>query len=458
MVTTGARLCAQTHRGVAVMPEPNDHLRRARERIESPNATGHPLSRQELADLITQWLYKNGDQNAVIDANYIGKLELGNIGWPQNTLRRQAFREVLGAGSDAELGFRRPRRSRSTVDDVDRKQFLQAAAGVAASAAIGQPRLADLITPTQPTPVPTTIGMADVDEVRTAATAFGSWDAIYGGGLVREAVTAQLQHCVELLNARASEKVRADMFGAVGYLAHVTAFMAFDAYAHDDARRMFRFALSCAEEGDDWHLRAKVLSSMARQAIWCGDPDQGLTFTELALVRSDRLTPTERAMLHTGRARALAKLRRVEDTAAAVGVADSEFSHARPENDPPWMAYYDSAQHAGDTGHALWDTAMHGHFVGEARARLAFAVAGHDDRYKRSKAISQTKLASLVMTTGDPTEAATAGMQALEWSGAIRSKRAADDMRELRRVGERHKNVAEVAELRSRIGAAVVPL
>jgi hypothetical protein len=240
------------------------------------------------------------------------------------------------------------------------------------------------------------------------------------------------------------------------YLAHVTGFMAFDAYAHDDARRMFRFALSCAEEAGDWHLRAKVLSSMARQAIWCGDADTGLTFTELALVRSDRLTTTERAMLHTGRARALAKLGDIAGTVAAVGVADDEFGNTRPVNDPPWMAYYDAAQHAGDTGHALWDIAVNGHFVTEAQHRLGTAVTGHGDEFARARAISQTKLASLVMAVGDPIEAAIAGTQALAWLGPIRSRRAADDLRDLRRFGRPHDHVVEVAELRQRIGTAVI--
>lgn len=298
--------------------------------------------------------------------------------------------------------------------------------------------------------------MAEVAEVSTAATAFGSWDAIYGGGLVREAVTAQLRHCVELLNARCSPEVRTEQFSAVGYLGHVTAFMAFDAYAHDDARRMFRLALSCAEESGDWHLRAKVLSSMARQAIWCGDSDGGLTFTELALVRADRLTGTERAMLHTARARALAKLGRVEDTAAAIGAADDEFARSRPANDPPWMAYYDAAQHNGDTGHALWDTAVAGHFGTEARHRLTLAVTGHHTSHARSRAISQIKLASLIMATGDPAEAAALGTQALDWSGTIRSRRAADDLRDLSQFGRPHEHLTEVAELRRSLSTAVV--
>jgi hypothetical protein len=438
--------------------ELNDHLRRARERVESPHATGEPFSRQELAELVNAWVYANTTPHRVIelDANYIGKLERGTIKWPQDFDVRKGFREVLGAKTDAELGFRRPRRSRSTVADVDRQQFIKAALGVSAATVVRPAGFAELIAPVQPTPVPSVAGWVEVNEVRNAAKAFEGMDALYGGGLIREAVVAQLRYCVELLNARCSDKIRAELFSAVGYLAHVTAFMAFDAYAHDDARRMFQFALQCAEEGGDWQLRAKVLSSMARQAIWCGDPDAGLTFTELAMVRADRLTATERAMLHTGRARALAKLHRIQDTATAVGMADEEFSHTRPQNVPVYVRYYNAAQHAGDTGHALWDVAISGHFISEARQRLATAVTGHGDELARARAMSQTKLASLVMATGDPVEAALIGEHALGSIGTIRSRRMADDLRDLRRFGESHVNVAEVAELCHKIGSAVV--
>lgn len=436
----------------------NDRLRRARERVESPNATGEPLSRQELAELVNAWVYDNTNPRRVIatDANYVGQLERGRIRWPQDPDRRAGFRAVLGVATDVELGFRRPRRSRSTVAEVDRQQFIRAALGTAAAAVGGPLAFADLIAPTQPTRVPSVVGHAEVAEVRDAAQAFAGWDNRYGGGLLREAVVAQLRYCAELLNARYSEQVRADLFSAVGVLARITGFMAFDAYAHDDARRMFRFALQCAEESGDWHLRALVLSCMARQAIWCGDPDSGLTFIELAMVRADRLTSIERAMLHTGRAQALAKLGRVQDTASAVGVADEEFSRARPANDPVYMRYYDVARHAGETGCALWHVAVHGHFITEARHRLSTAVAGREEEFARTRTLDQIKLASLVMVMGDPSEAAVLGGQALDAANTIRSRRVADLMRDLRRFGGPHEGLTGVAELTQRISSAVV--
>jgi hypothetical protein len=359
------------------LAEPNDYLRRARERVESPNATGQPLSRRELAELV--------------------------------------------------------------------------------GAAGGSFAFADLIRSTQRTPVPLVVGYREVAEVRNIAREFAGWDNRYGGGMLREASVAQLQYCVELLNARCSDHVRPELFSAVGVLARITGFIAFDAYAHDeDARRMFRFALNCAEESGDWHLRAWVLSCMARQAICCGDPDTGLTFIELAMVRADRLTASERAILHTGRAQALAKLGRVQEAAAAVGAADEEFIHSRTAGDPSTLGYYDAAVHAGEIGRALADVAVHGHFITEARHHLSTAVTGHEEDHARLRVLSQSKLASLVMATGDPSEAAVIGGQALDALSTIRSRRAADDMRDLRRFSKPHKRITAVAELIHRIGTVVV--
>lgn len=195
---------------------------------------------------------------------------------------------------------------------------------------------------------------------------------------------------------------------------------------------------------------------MARQAIWTGRPDDGLTLAEYALVRADRLSATERAMLHTAHARALAKMGRVGETLTTVGAADDQFTGRDPGSDAPWMAYYDSAQHAGDTGHALFDLAILGRSRTEARDRLATAVAGHTSGYARSRAIAQTKLASLTMVAGDPVEAAAIGMEAVNAAGTLRSRRAADDLRELAHYANLHADVGAVVELRQRIRTAVL--
>ena len=324
--------------------------------------------------------------------------------------------------------------------------------GVGAGAVAGHP-LARLALALDPTPIPATVSAGEIAQIRTAARLFSTWDHTYGGGLVREAVAAQLRYSAALLETRCAPGLRPDLFSAVGQLGHVTGFMAFDAAAHADAQRMFRFALACAEEATDWHLRAKVLSSMARQAIWVGDPDTGLTLTELALVRADRLTATERAMLLAARARALAKLHRVQDTLTTVGLVDEAFSATDPTVDPAWMGYYDHAQHAGDTGHALFDLAVEGRFVTEANDRLSVAVDGHTDAYARSRGISGLKLASLTMVTGDPHQAVAIADRAAVDLGPVRSRRAAQDMDEVHQFAANHDHLDDVADLRHRLPA-----
>lgn len=433
------------------MTEPNELLRQARERLPSRQAPGESLTRQEVAELVNQWIYERYEKTVELDANYIGKLERGLIRWPQ-ALYRQALQTVLHVENDRQLGFsgRRRRSPAVLATDADRRQAIGLAGTVATL-----PWL-DLYAPIEPTPVPAKVTTADIAQIRVAAQTFVGWSRTYGGGLAREAVFAQLRWSAQLLHADCPEPLRPELFGAISEFGCVAAFMAFDAFAHTDAARAFRFSLRCAEESENWHLRASALSKMARQAVWCGQPDDGLTFVETALVRSDRLTATERACLHTLRARALAKLGHVQECLSAVGAADDAFAHARPADDPAWVGFYDHAQHQGDTAHALYDLSIRGRPT-QAAPRLAYAVAHHGAEYARSRTISRTKLATLLMATGDPRHAAAIGQQALDGVSSLRSQRAITDVRELQRYAGRHPHLVEAADLRDRITETLGP-
>jgi hypothetical protein len=425
--------------------EANMRLRAARRRTESPANPGSCLSRGELADLVAAYVYERHGELLAPDKSWVGKLERGEITWPRASAR-EALRTILNASCDAELGFVDQRRA--ILDDEP------AELGAPWPGGDWRDPVRAALDGLPPTAVPAHVGEAEVAQVHNAAGVFASWDHAYGSGPTRTAILAQLRWSAGLLGATVPTSLRPRLHSAVGYLAQVCGMVAFDDYAHDDARRILRLALACAEEAEDWHLRAKVYSCLARQAIWVGDPDGGLTHTEQALVRADRLTATERAMLHTARARALARLHQGDAALAAVGAADDAFARTSPPDDPPWMAYYDEAQHNGDTGHALWDLALQGRRC-DAATRLAAAVETHGPAYARSRAISQTKLASLSLATADPHEGAALGMTALRLGAAVRSRRLADDLRELARLAEPHASIDPVAELRDGIAAAL---
>ncbi|MGH3866253.1 MAG: hypothetical protein ACRDQ4_09010 [Pseudonocardiaceae bacterium] len=203
-----------------------------------------------------------------------------------------------------------------------------------------------------------------------------------------------------LLDAICPKRLRPELHSALGDLADVTGWIAFDANAKQEASQVFHFALGCAEKADDWPLRAQVLSSMAQQAVRTGKPDDGLTLAEHALVRPDRLPATSQAVLHTIRGRALVKMRRINETLTAVGTADDHFAHSTPANDPPCMAFY--------------------------------------------------------IATGDPLQAATIGHEALDAAETLRSRQLTDELRELDRHSAAHQNLDEVAHLRHRIATLLV--
>lgn len=324
-------------------------------------------------------------------------------------------------------------------------------------AALSPAAFAELMPKIGRTPLPRVVRAEDVEQIWIAAASLARWDNLYGGsGIFREAAVGQLHWARGLLSARCPETLRPSLHSAVGRLAVVMGSAAFDAYEHAEAAHLLDFGIWCAETADDWSLRARALNWRSRQAIWCGAPDLGLTFAESGLVRADRLTAREQSMLHNAVARANGKMERRQETLAAIGRSDELFANAEYDEDAPWMAYYDYAQHHGDTGHALFDIALlPGQSPRQANARLQEAVDHHDDNYVRSRAISGTKLATLLMGNGDPQEAAAIGLRAVHEIGKIRSKRALDDLRMLAHTAMPHRLKPEVAELRRHVADSV---
>jgi hypothetical protein len=61
-----------------------------------------------------------------------------------------------------------------------------------------------------------------------------------------------------------------------------------------------------------------------------------------------------------------------------------------------------------------------------------------------------------MMKVGDPHEAAAAGHKALDDAASLRSRRAADDLRELQGFAAAHREIAEVSMLIERVEGMLV--
>jgi transcriptional regulator with XRE-family HTH domain len=302
--------------------------------------------------------------------------------------------------------------------------------------------------------LPRRIGWAEVEQVRLMTGTLAAGENLYGGAVAGEVGATHLRWAARLLSAQAAAAVEAGMYEAVGNLAGVVAYSAFDVGGHDAAARCFRFGLRCAEHSGSWELRAAILSDMTRQAIYLGNLDDARSLIEFAQVRADRLTATTRAMIAVIHARLLAMMGRQDEARAAVDRADTHFARREAATDPPWLVYYDEAEHAGSSARALIPLAVDNGRPGDAAERLAMAVRLHSAAYPRSRAFSRTRLATLHMAIGDPREAVDIGRQAVADAAMVNSRRMDEELAALTRASEPRRSIPEVAEFLHLVASA----
>jgi hypothetical protein len=85
------------------VPGPNSQLQQLLLHTPSPQGRSG-LSRPELAKLVVTYLQRTRSKVFPFNANYVGKLERGEIRWPQEEYR-EALRAILKVNEDADLGF-----------------------------------------------------------------------------------------------------------------------------------------------------------------------------------------------------------------------------------------------------------------------------------------------------------------------------------------------------------------
>jgi hypothetical protein len=384
--------------------EPNSKLRALRESRPSPMFPSEVMSRAELAEAVNAELWRTTGRRYALDAHAIARYERGAVRWP-NARYRSALRAVLDA-TDEQLGFRPTPRGSVT-------QARSLGATVHHELGDLEVRIA----------VPAQVGRPELEQVRHATNVLARSENLYGGGVTCHAAVSQLRSTAELLSVPASKEVRGAIAEAVGNMAGVVAFTAFDIGDHKAAKTCSQFALQCAHESGSWSLRSNILAEMSRTAAYAGRFDDALSLVELAQVRSDRLTATAQAMTAMLRARVLAHLRRHEEAADEIARADAWMARSDPAVDPPWLCYYDSAEHQGSTGRVLAVLADASGDPEPAAGRLAAAVELAGDAYPRSRTFSRIRLASLLMKLRNPDEASAIGRIAVREAEQFRSKR-----------------------------------
>ncbi|MDQ3886987.1 MAG: XRE family transcriptional regulator [Actinomycetota bacterium] len=437
------------------MAVPNRKLRTRREAMPSRVAPGEGMSRAELAEAVNRYLWETTRKRYELDAHSIARYERGHVRWP-GAHYRSGLRRVLGVTTDADLGFYPSRRGNTrTPPPTTSSAHLNVDYG--GNVNLGMSPTQFLARTTVETPVPTRIGWTEVEHVRATTRAVAMLENLFGGGLSCEAAAAQLRWAGQLVEAHAANDVHRAVVEAVGNLSSVVAFSAFDVADYAAADRCFEFALWCADKSGSWALRVNTLAEMARKAAYLGELDDALSLIEFAQVRADRVTATARAMLWAIRAQLLALTGRHSEARTDVDRADGSFDDRDPNTEPPWLCYYDAAEHQGSTGKALVPIACTINESELAASRLAAAIRLQDANYPRSRTFSRIRLATLVMRVGDPREAASIGRQAVLDATPLRSRRLIQELHGLARVATQHVRISDVADLRHDINALTLP-
>lgn len=417
---------------------------------------GRGLTQAQLAELLTGAVQAAGPRwrNTTLTAQYISRLEIGRITWP-NTVYRAALRAVLGVPTDADLGLycQQVATAGERTHAMHRRDFLATLPTVA----LAEHPLGDLIAAAtaEPTPPPHRVGLEHAHQIRQLARQADVLDHLHGGGLTREILGAQVRWAIGLLDAHVDRAAEPELLSATGDLCIAAGFACHDGGQAGAARYYLAAALRCAVEADDWELRARALSNMAAVAAYCGDGEDALTLAQQAQIRADRFTPLRRSRLALLEAHAHGRRGDSSACLAAIGRAEDEFAAADPANEPPVLTFFFSpAELAGDSANALHHLALHGSHVDTALNRHREAVAGYSAAHPRSRTLSTTKLATLLLHSGDPAEAVHLGHQALDTAEQLRSRRITDSIRDLHHATTQH-NSPEVHDLRQRAARAL---
>ncbi|MGX1133434.1 hypothetical protein RKD49_005624 [Streptomyces glaucescens] len=272
----------------------------------------------------------------------------------------------------------------------------------------------------------------ELDLLESTTAMFRQWDAQCGGGLRRKAVVGQLHEVTDLLQEPQPEATTRKLFKVAAELAELAGWMSYDVGLQPTAQKYFVLALHAAKEAGDRPLGSYVLSSMSRQMIHLGRPDDALELIHLAQYGSrDCASPRTQAMLYAMEARAYANMGQPGKTKRAVRMAEDTFADAEDwdEPDPDWIRFFSEAELYGENSHSYRDLAyVAGRSptyasLAEPLMRRAVELFAQDSEHQRSYALNLIGMATVHLLQREPEQSAVFAERAMQVAKKVRSER-----------------------------------
>ncbi|MBO0915794.1 transcriptional repressor NsdA [Streptomyces laculatispora] len=347
-----------------------------------------------------------------------------------------------------------------------RRGFLGSSLGLAAGPALIEPMQRWLVpvaaqAAVEPDPAaarrPSRLSGPELDLLESTTAMFRQWDAQCGGGLRRKAVVGQLHEVTDLLQEPQPAATAKRLFRCAAELAELAGWMSYDVGLQPTAQKYFVLALHASKEAGDKPLGSYVLSSMSRQMIHLGRPDDALELIHLAQYGSrDCATARTQAMLYAMEARAYANMGQPSKCKRAVRMAEDTFLDAGidGEPEPDWIRFFSDAELNGENSHSYRDLAyVAGRSptyasLAEPVMQKAVQLFGEDDEHQRSYALNLIGLATVHLLKREPEESTVLAEKALRVAKKVRSERVNTRLRKTVDTAARaFGDIPEVAQL-----------
>ncbi|MET9967595.1 hypothetical protein ABZZ80_17125 [Streptomyces sp. NPDC006356] len=318
----------------------------------------------------------------------------------------------------------------------------------------------------EPRPVPSSrargrLSKPELDLLETTTVMFRQWDAQCGGGLRRKAVVGQLHEVTDLLQEPHPEATTRKLFKVAAELAELAGWMSYDVGLQPTAQKYFVLGLHAAKEAGDRPLGSYVLSSMSRQMIHLGRPDDALELIHLAQYGSrDCASPRTQSMLYAMEARAYANMGQPGKCKRAVRMAEDTFAEADDwdEPDPDWIRFFSEAELHGENSHSYRDLAyVAGRSptyasLAEPVMQQAVDLFAKDGEHQRSYALNLIGMATVHLLRREPEQSAVYAELAMRVAKKVRSERVNTRIRKTVDTAVRDfGDLAEVVDLTDRL-------
>jgi hypothetical protein len=262
-------------------------------------------------------------------------------------------------------------------------------------------------------------------------------------------IDAQLATVTDLLAARkydVATGVRLHQLAAT--LGITSAWYRFDQAQHASATRLWDAALRSAHDAGSRDLGAGIVSDVAYQATWLGDPKTSLALLGHALTRAQH--PTARSHLHLRQARAYAALHEESSCYRSLREAEREFGTQSSEAPPAWCSWMSVADLEVDHGACLLDLGR----LNEAQGRIGQGIALLPGARDKTRGVFLLYSARGLLRRGEVDEALAVTTESLDLVTRIGAERCVTQVRELAPAFKKYRAVDGVPEFLDRIGTA----